>query len=348
MRFGLMASNPLEWLLVKFNLIARPVLDTQVAGTYVHVIMAAVKVGLFDALAAGPATAEKIAAGCGTHPDSTAKLLPALASSGYLRARGDQYELSPLSRKWLVTTSPHAVNDKLLLQFYELGLMQRADEYLRSGKPLDFHTGMSDDVWDSYQRGMKCLTTGQTGMVAKAVPVPEGATDMLDIGGSHGAYSVELCRRHPALRAVVFDLPDAVRHAAPLLAEEGMGDRVRHQAGNALTDDFGEACYDAVVIIGVAHHFSDEQNRELTAKVARALRPGGVYTVAEFPAASGGGRTQQLAALRDFYFALASESGTWSPAQIASWQRAAGLRPAKPVRLAASGGLNLQSGHKPR
>ncbi|WP_406070437.1 methyltransferase [Streptomyces sp. NBC_01020] len=348
MRFGLMASNPLEWLLVKFNLIARPVLDTQVAGTYVHVIMAAVKVGLFDALADGPATAEKIAAGCGTHPDSTAKLLPALAASGYLRARGDQYELSPLSRKWLVTTSPHAVNDKLLLQFYELGLMQRADEYLRSGKPLDFHTGMSDDVWDSYQRGMKCLTTGQTDLVAKAIPVPEGATDMLDIGGSHGAYSVALCRRHPSLSAVVLDLPDAVRHAAPLLAEEGMGDRVRHRAGNALTDDFGEECYDAVVIIGVAHHFSDEQNRELAAKVTRALRPNGVYTIAEFPAASGGGKTQQLAALRDFYFALASESGTWSPSQMASWQRAAGLRPAKTVRLAAGGGLNVQSGRKPR
>ncbi|MEO6090944.1 MAG: class I SAM-dependent methyltransferase [Umezawaea sp.] len=343
-----MASNPLEWLLIKFNLIARPVLDTQVGGTFVQVIMTAVKVGLFDALATGPATAEKIAAECGTHPVSTAKILPSLVTSGYLRARGDQYELTALSRKWLVTTSPHAVNDKLLLQFYELGLMQRADEYLRSGKPLDFHTGMNDDVWNSYQRGMKALTHGQTGMVAKAIPVPDGATDLLDIGGSHGAYSVAVCRRHPSLRAVVFDLPDAVRHAAPLLAEDGMGDRVRHQAGNALTDDFGEECYDAVIIIGVAHHFSDEQNRELTAKVAQALRPGGTYTVAEFPAASGNGKAEQLAALRDFYFALASESGTWSPEQIASWQRAAGLEPAKPVRLPASGGLNLQTGVKPR
>lgn len=341
-----MASNPLEWLLIKFNLIARPVLDTQVAGTYVQVIMAAVKIGLFDALAAGPATAEKIAASCGTHPAATAKLLPSLVSSGYLRARGDGYELSKLSRKWLVTTSPHAVNDKLMLQFYELALMQRADEYLRSGKPLDFHTGMSDDVWDSYQRGMKALTHGQTDLVAKAIPVPEGATDLLDIGGSHGAYSVGLCRRHPSLNAVVLDLPDAVRHAAPLLAEEGMGDRVRHQVGNALTDDFGEECYDAVVIIGVAHHFSDAQNRELAARVARALRPGGVYTVAEFPASTGG-KAQQLAALRDFYFALASESGTWSPPEMAAWQRAAGLRPAKPVRLAAGGGLNVQSGVKP-
>ena len=348
MRFGLIASNPIEWLIIKLNLMARPVLDTQVAGTYAQVIMLAVKFNVFDALAAGPASAEKIAASCGTHPASTEKLLYALVGSGYLRRAGEDYDLTRLSRKWLVTSSPHAVNDKLMLQFYELGLVHRADEYLRSGRPLDFHTGMSDEVWDSYQRGMKALTYGQTEMVAKAVPVPTGATALLDIGGSHGAYSVALCRRHPGLRGTVLDLPDAVRHAAPLLAEEGMGDRVQHQAGNALTDDLGEEQYDAVIIIGVAHHFSDEQNRELTAKVARALRPGGSYTIAEFPAATGRSTSEQLPAIRDFYFALASESATWSPETMASWQRAAGLKPLKTVKVMSGGGLNLQSAIKPR
>ena len=87
-------------------------------------------------------------------------------------------------------------------------------------------------------------------MVAKAVPVPTGATALLDIGGSHGAYSVALCRRHPGLRGTVLDLPDAVRHAAPLLAEEGMGDRVQHQAGNALTDDLGEQHLDVGLALG--------------------------------------------------------------------------------------------------
>jgi hypothetical protein len=53
---------------------------------------------------------------------------------------------------------------------------------------------------------------------------------MLDIGGSHGYHSVVICRRHPGLRSVVLDLPQAIRHAAPLLADEGMGDRVVHRA----------------------------------------------------------------------------------------------------------------------
>ena len=49
---------------------------------------------------------------------------------------------------------------------------------------------------------------------------------MLDIGGSHGYYSVALCRRHPSLRAVILDLSEAVTHAERILDREGMGDRV--------------------------------------------------------------------------------------------------------------------------
>jgi SAM-dependent methyltransferase len=346
MRFGLIPSNPLEWMLIKFNLVAQPVLDTQVTATYAYVIMEAARIRLFDALAAGPATADKISAHCGTHPTATGKLLPVLAASGYLKVRGDQYELTKLSRKWLVSTSPTSVIDKLLLQYYELGLVQRSAEYLTSGQPMDFHSGMPADVWEVYQRGMRGLTVGQSDAVAKAIPVPGGATEMMDIGGSHGAYSVALCRRHHGLRSVVFDLPDAVQAAAPLLAEEGMGDQVRHQAGNALTDDLGENRFDAVIIVGVAHHFSAEQNRELTKRVARALRPGGIYTIAEFFAPPAKDKPEQLAAIRDFYFALVSESGAWPAGSMADWQRSAGLEPLKPVRITAGGGLNLQSGVK--
>jgi len=92
-------------------------------------------------------------------------------------------------------------------------------------------------------------------LLGRAIPVPAGARAMLDIGGSHGYFSVILCRRHPGLRATVLDLPSAVEHAAPLLAKEGMGDRVVLQAGNALTDDLAtgdSASYRVPITCGVA------------------------------------------------------------------------------------------------
>src|SRR4029453_17532073 len=110
------------------------------------------------------------------------------------------------------------------------------------------------------------------GGLARRVPVPRGARDMLDVGGSHGYHSVVLCRRHPGLRSTVLDLPEAVKNAAPLLEKEGMGDRVVHRVGAATTDDFGVETFDLVYTANLVHHLEDEENRDLARRSARALR----------------------------------------------------------------------------
>jgi 2-polyprenyl-3-methyl-5-hydroxy-6-metoxy-1,4-benzoquinol methylase len=346
MRLGLIPANPVEWLVTRLNLVPRPLLDTQMAFTLARIVMVASKIGLFDALAAGPATAEQIADRCDTDADGTAKLLPALVSSGYLRARAETFELTAMSRKWLLSTSPHSLADKLLFQFSEWDWMERAEEFVRTGKQEDFHATLASQEWRLYQRGMRSVASAVTDSLVKAIPIRSGATRLLDIGGSHGLYSAALCRRHPKLNSVVLDLEGAVEHAAPLLAAEGLGERLRHQVGNALTDDLGAERYDAVIIVGVVHHFTDAQNRSLAAKVARALRPGGTYTIADFFRLPHASQAQQLPALLDFYFALTSESGTWSSDQMADWQRSAGLTPGKPTQLPA-GNVGLQAATKP-
>jgi hypothetical protein len=63
---------------------------------------------------------------------------------------------------------------------------------------------------------MRSMARALSGEATKRMPVPDGAQKMLDIGGSHGYYSVALCRRHEGLRAVVLDLPEAVKQAGPL------------------------------------------------------------------------------------------------------------------------------------
>ena len=98
---------------------------------------------------------------------------------------------------------------------------------------------------------------------------------MLDIGGGHGAYSVAFCREHPELRATILDLPAAVAAAAPILAEEKMGSRVVHRAGDALTDDFGDEEWDLIFIAQLVHHFDAATNAAIVRHAAEALRPKG-------------------------------------------------------------------------
>lgn len=179
-------------------------------------------------------------------------------------------------------------------------------------------------------------------LLGRGIPVPAGARAMLDIGGSHGYFSVILCRRHPGLRATVLDLPSAVEHAAPLLAKEGMGDRVVLQAGNALTDDLGESVYDLILMFSLVHHFDDATNRMLVEKSARALRPGGALVIGELLRPASPGKGGQLGAFFDLYFALTSESGTWTLDEMRTWQSAAGLVPRKPIQLRFARQFGLQ------
>jgi SAM-dependent methyltransferase len=345
MKLGVIPENPQERQALEAGAVMTPLLETQFAFTLAQVVMVATRLGVFEALAADPATAAEIAERCQTHPQATGKLLVALAGSGYLRADRQSYELTPQARTWLLRESPRTLADKLLFQFLEWDLMTQSAEYVRSGQPLEIHEHMDDQQWALYQRGMRALAAAPAEEAAELLTLPAAARTLLDIGGSHGYYSVALCRRHPELRAVVLDLPEAIRHAAPLLAAERMGDRVTHRPGDALSDDLGADVYDVVLLAGLAHHLTAEQNRALALRVARALRPGGVFAVIEPFRTHPAGGISQFGALIDFYFGLTSRAGTWSADEIAEWQRHGGLEPAPPAAI-TSAGFGIQTATK--
>lgn len=136
----------------------------------------------------------------------------------YLKWRHGTYRLRRHVRRWLLTDAPGSVRDAVLMKRLEWRWIEGLDSFLRSGQPLDVHGTMTAEDWGAYQRGMRAQANVIAPLLARQVPVPAGARDMLDVGGSHGYFSVALCRRHPGLRATVLDLPAAVEHAASLLA----------------------------------------------------------------------------------------------------------------------------------
>ena len=347
MRVGVIPENALEWALLKTGQLPTPLLETLLTMLLARTIMLGAKFGVFEALADGPLSAEAVAEKIQADARATGKLLNGLVGAKYLRFEGGRYSLTPVARKWLLPGTEPSLHDSLLFRFMEWEIVQSCEEFLRTGTPLDIHSKFdTEEEWDLYQRGMRSLAGIGVQEVAQRTPLPAGATAMLDIGGSHGYYAVALCRKHPALRAAILDLPDAVKHAAPILARENMGDRVVHRAGNALTDDLGENAWDLVFISQLVHHFDEPTNRELVKRVARALKPGGALVIQEVIRPDSPNDTGQLGALMDLYFALTSLSGTWSVEEMADWQRGAGLAPSKPIVLRSAPGIMLQAGVK--
>ena len=252
------------------------------------------------------------------------------------------------TRKWLLRSSPDSIADKLLFQYDEWEIVAKYEDYVMTGQPLDVHGSFADgSAWDRYQRGMRAVASISAEEVARRLPVPAGATAMLDIGGSHGYYSVCACRRHDGLRATILDLPEAVEHAAPILAREGMGERVSHRAGNALADELGKDAWDVVFLSQLVHHFTDEQNRDLMRRVAQALKPGGVCVLLDMLRPSSPEGPGGVGAVLDLYFAATSRSGTWPLEAMQAWQRDAGLAVEKPLHLRTLPGAAMFVGRKP-
>lgn len=329
-RIGIIPESLLEFLALVTNRVPLPLVDTQVSFTLARAVMEAARLGVFEALAEGSRSAAEVALRCGTDRDATEKLLMALAGVRYLRFDGSRFRLRRRYRKWLLSGSASDLSDKLRMQLrFEWRFSEHFGEYLETGKALDFHGSLAGDDWRAYQRGLRAMAPHSAAEVARRTPVPPGAGALLDIGGGHGHYAAALCRRHPELRGVVLDLPAAVAESAELLAAEGLGERLRHLSGELFATDLGEQSYDVVFTSQLSHHFPAERNRELARKVARALRPGGVYVIQDLirPATPDDVRRASLGALMGLFFGATSAAGTWTLAEMADWQRAAGLVP---------------------
>jgi SAM-dependent methyltransferase len=348
MRLGIVGESLIERVISRTNLAPAPLVETQIAFSMARSIMAGVKLGIYEAIGAGATTAAEVAAACKTDHEATAKLMNTLVGCRYLRHRHGRYELTPKARKWVLRSSPNSIADKLLLQYDEWDIVAKYEDYVTTGQPLDVHSSLTDEgAWDRYQRGMRALASISAEEVAKRLPVPPGATTMLDIGGSHGYYSVCACRRHDGLRATILDLPQAVEHAAPILARESMGERGTHRAGSALSDELGNDAWDVVFVSQLVHHFTDTQNRGLMRRIAQALKPGGVCVLLDTLRPSSPEGAGGIGAVLDLYFAATSRSGTWSLETMQGWQRDAGLGVEKPLPLRTLSGAAMVVGRKP-
>jgi 2-polyprenyl-3-methyl-5-hydroxy-6-metoxy-1,4-benzoquinol methylase len=342
MKVALVPENMAEVIGLAAGVLPTPMGYTWCAQKLARWIMAAVKTGIFDALEAGPLDAESVASQCGLHTDATGKLLGVLVTTGYIAFGRGKYSLTPVSRKWLLKSGPMSLHDNMLFQYIEWRLLDATEDFLRTGKSVDFHATLGPDGWQTYQRGMRAIAGINAAEVVKLIPIPSGARKLLDIGGSHGYYSVALCRAHAQLSATVLDLPQAIQHAAPILAREHMGDRVVHRCGDALVDDLGDSEYDVIFVSSLVHHFDDKTNIELSRKCARALRRGGVHAIMDYIRVESPNDGGQVAWLMNFYFALTSRSGAWSFEDMSRWQRMAGLVPDKAIRFQRIPGSGLQ------
>lgn len=340
MQLRVAPENPLEWIALKTNQVPIPLLHIQMYFIMAKAVMEAAEAGVFGVISKGKKTPEAIAESCGLHPRPLAQLLTLLVSMEYLRFENEEFSLTSMAQKWIAPDSPHSVhaiavyNNQVAWDW-----VTHLGEYLRTGKGMESHDVFGETQWKLYQDAMFAVARSEVREFEKRVPIPRNATAMLDIGGANGQYATALCRKYPQLKATILDLAGAIKKAAPLADE--VQNQINFEAGNALTDDLGENRYDIVLLSNVAHHFTEEQNQELTQRIMCSLRKGGIFIINEFIRPAFESKPELVGSSSSLFFGLTSTSGNWTVAEIQSWQRAAGLKIYKTVHYFTIPGMAM-------
>src|SRR5262245_21578807 len=95
MRYGVIPTSIAEWLFIRRAQFPIPLMDSLYATLRARALMAAVKLGVFEALRTGPKEPSEIAERCGLVTDCVELLLRTL--SDYVRKQGKCYCLTSLA-----------------------------------------------------------------------------------------------------------------------------------------------------------------------------------------------------------------------------------------------------------
>ena len=208
MRLGFKADNLLERVANWFNLAPMPIVQVFFGMMSSRTMMAGVKLGVYAALAEGPATAEALAERLKLSPEGTRALLEGLVSCEVVKRRRDRYHLDDRARRWLDPRSPQYIGGFIEFNYAQWDWWSQLEETVRSGKAVDIHGFAPEDPrWKDYIHAMHQLARLAAPEVASAIPLPRGAKHVLDLGGAHGWFAAELwrLRGETLLRAKVRD-----------------------------------------------------------------------------------------------------------------------------------------------
>jgi SAM-dependent methyltransferase len=340
MKLALRGAGPIEWLALRVGLVPAPAAEAWAGMALSGVLVAATEAGVTACLARRPRTAAEVAADLHLDPTATLLLLRCLCSAGHLTVRGDRYRLSRSSARWLDPASRYSVTQFVAGTGDYWDWWKSLPDVLRTGRPVGHHTAPPEDpYWDRYIRGQYELARLTAAEVARRIRLPRNARTILDVGGGHGWYSAQLCRRHPSLRATVVDLEGSARIGRRIIAAAGLADRVRYRDGDALGVDLGDG-YDAALCFNLVHHLEPDQIVKLFKKIHAALSPGGSLAVLDGFRTGAGNGSAAADTLGMFVF-LSSGAHSYTPADLLRWYAIAGFSEPRRTELRRIPGLAL-------
>ncbi len=332
--------------------------DVLLSTIQAQVVIAAMELGVFEQFERGPISLSTLADRTETDPDALAVLVRALVALGYLEEGDGTYTLTEPARQSLPAEDADAVG-----AWFAEYMRQGADaaEAIRNA-PVDgligWETIQSGEAGRGYQATMRWLASDLVDPVVDNVTLPDKAQRMLDLGGSHGLYTVGFCETHPDLEGTILDWEIGLEAAKRTLSDRPrMRDRIDLIEGDFEKEELPDG-YDFAFLGNIVHGLTPGGNRELFEKIARATTEQGTIAILDQIVEESNSLldrldptqtsfTNAVAALVGFNLYLFSGGRTYQYEQVSEWLGDAGFTEVSYQAVRQSPGMSLVTARKP-
>jgi len=285
-------------------------------------IITAAKLGLFKVIGNKSLSAADLAATLNINELGITCLADVLVSANFLKRSEGLYSNSPISLAWLSNSAYSDFTPAILWMAEVWHLLQDLPDIVRRGGPVvSTWEKMSPESGKIFSQYMLALATLFSEPLVKAVPIKDSYRSLLDLGGSHGLYSIAFCRQHAQLSATIFDLPSALSNTPEMISRKKMTERIRIEEGNYLQDEIPTSI-DIVFCSALIHNHSPSENISLFNKIHKSLSLDGVLIIQEFL------RTEppdEFNAVFSLLMLLHSGTRTYTFSEISEWLKEAGF-----------------------
>lgn len=326
---------------------ARQLFDLMAGFVYSQVLLACVRLGLFDVLADGPLPTAALCRRLDLHEPQALRLLSAAAALQLVERRGEAWGLGPLGAVMVGNTPLHAMIEHHASLYRDLADPVSLLRGERTATELGRYWAYADNdaagelgaqrVAD-YSALMAASQPLIADQVLAAYPIARHRC-LLDVGGGEGVFLCAAARRAPALRLMLLDLPAVAERARARFAAAGIADRAEAIGGDFLNRPLPHGADIASLVRVMFDHHDDNAMRILRA-VRAALPADGTLLVAE-PMAGTRGAEPMGDAYFGFYLMAMGSGRSRSPQRLAQMLQAAGFGAIRqlPTRIPLQCGL---------
>jgi hypothetical protein len=249
-------------------------------------LLSAVELGVFSTLAGAPTDLPTLQKKLGLHQRSARDFFDALVALKMLERKDGVYRNTVDTDFFLDRAKPSYMGGLLEMCSVRLyGFWGSLTEALRTGElqnegkhGTEFFAALyaEPERLRGFLGAMTGLSAGAAHALAAKFPWKTHTT-FVDVGPAQGMIPVTLARAHSHLRGIGFDLPPVQPAFEEFVANNGLSDRVRFQAGDFFASALPNA--DVIVMGHILHDWDVSQKKMLLGKAFAAVPNGGAVIV---------------------------------------------------------------------